>query len=207
MGLFLKDDCSWNKAPLIKSSKGKYIVLNQGDSLDMDFDVTDAMYAPYQTVPDTVLARWNGGLLGATFAVIDAKSREKKYKLKWKTNKINTFPGIYQFTVTATDQHCNPPSHTTMSVKVKVNGPATSGLNDVLMPSSGVFVYPNPTDGKLTLKLSNGDNYQGAYQIFDMTGRLLMEGELQKTQIDATKLSSGQYVIKTKSQVSIFNKN
>jgi hypothetical protein len=42
-----------------------------------------------------------------------------------------------------------------MSVKVKVNGPATSGLNDVLMPSSGVFVYPNPTDGKLTLKLSD----------------------------------------------------
>ena len=72
---------------------------------------------------------------------------------------------------------------------------------------SELTVYPNPTDGKISLKLSNGDNYQGNYQIFDMTGRLLMEGKSQKTQIDASKLSSGQYIIKTKSQVSIFNKN
>ena len=207
MGLFLKDDCSWNKAPLIKSSKGKYIVLNQGDSLDMDFDVTDAMYAPYQTVPDTVLARWNGGLLGATFAVIDAKSREKKYKLKWKTNKINTLPGIYQFTVTATDQHCNPPSHTTMSVKVKVNGPATSGLNDVLMPSSGVFVYPNPTDGKLTLKLSNGEFYYGEFEIFDMVGRSLLNGRLgNDLPIDVAGLLHGCYLIKIHDLAIFFNK-
>jgi hypothetical protein len=72
---------------------------------------------------------------------------------------------------------------------------------------SDLTVYPNPTDGKITLKLSNGENYQGGYQIFDMTGRLLMEGKSQKIQIDASKLSSGQYIIKTKNQVSIFNKN
>ena len=72
---------------------------------------------------------------------------------------------------------------------------------------SELAVYPNPTDGKLTLKLSNGESYQGNYQILDMTGRILLEGKSLKTQIDASTLSTGQYIIKTKNQVSIFNKN
>jgi sRNA-binding protein len=73
--------------------------------------------------------------------------------------------------------------------------------------NTSIAVYPNPTDGKLTLKLSNGESYQGGYQILDMTGRILMEGQSMKIQIDASKLPTGQYIIKTENQVSIFNKN
>jgi hypothetical protein len=85
-------------------------------------------------------------------------------------------------------------------------------LNDINGQKGNVnktelIVYPNPTDGKLTLKLGNNQDHQGSYQVFDMTGRLLLEGQLQKSQIDVSKLSAGQYLIKSQNLETIFNKN
>ena len=133
---------------------------------------------------------------------ISLKDNQSKSVEPWFTGNLKSV----QFA--ATDAEINRYSlvfkQNTTSVKDLLKDIASNKNN---ASKSELTVYPNPTDGKLSLKLSNGDNYQGNYQIFDMTGRLLMEGKSQKTQIDASKLSSGQYIIKTKSQVSIFNKN
>jgi hypothetical protein len=94
-----------------------------------------------------------------------------------------------------------------MSVKVKVNGPATSGLNDALMPSSGVFVYPNPTDGMLTLKMRNGEIYKGPAEVYDMTGRLVIRRQMDgTTHLDISELTIGQYILKSRISTVLIRK-
>jgi hypothetical protein len=60
-----------------------------------------------------------------------------------------------------------------------------------------LIAYPNPTDGKLTLKLSNGGSYEGAVEVYDMTGRLVIRFEKSNNQLlDLSGLESGNYLIK-----------
>ncbi len=207
MTLFIRDDCARNKSPLIKVNKGRYFAINLGDSVNIDFDVTDELYVPYQTVSDTVQALWNGGVKGAKFNVRDSKLREKKYQFSWKTDKLTTLPGYYQFTVTATDQNCNPPALTTTSVKIKVNGSAVAGGNDVVMDNQRFVVYPNPTDGKLIIKLNNGNDYCGQAEIYDLSGRLILGFFVTSANTaDLSQLAEGQYVIKLRSAIMLINK-
>jgi hypothetical protein len=70
-----------------------------------------------------------------------------------------------------------------------------------------MLAYPNPTDGKLSLKLSNGESYQGGYELFDMVGRLVQKGNSNdKKQLDLSALVDGQYLLKSKYNVVIIIK-
>jgi hypothetical protein len=70
-----------------------------------------------------------------------------------------------------------------------------------------MLVYPNPTDGKISLKLSKGESYQGGYELFDMGGRLVQKGNSNdKKQLDLSALVDGQYLLKSKYNVVIIIK-
>jgi hypothetical protein len=70
-----------------------------------------------------------------------------------------------------------------------------------------LIAYPNPTDGKLTLKLSNGAYYQGEIELFDMVGRSLFKVRCaSQLPIDVSGLAQGQYVVKSSARSVLFRK-
>ena len=134
MQLWIMDDCGYNKPPIIN---GPYTYkVCEGDKLCFKIKITDETFTPYQTTPDTVLATWNGGIPGATFKVVDKTKREKEYEFCWQTSVGQASDVSYSFTVTATDQHCTPPSITIRSFKVRV--------------------FPKPTDKRVYTQLKCG---------------------------------------------------
>ena len=58
--------------------------------------------------------------------------------------------------------------------------------------------FPNPTTENLNLQISAFNNEKFAYQLFDMQGKLLSNGQItaQQTQINTSSLPSATYFIK-----------
>jgi len=124
MQVWVRDDCGYNKNPIVNGPYSYKVC--EGSTLCFKIKVTDETFSPNQTVPDTVIAKWNAGIPGATFKVVDPKLREKEYEFCW-TPPIGFASDVsYSFTVTANDQHCSPPAYATRSFKVKVNPKPTS---------------------------------------------------------------------------------
>ena len=124
MQLWVRDDCGYNKSPVINGPYSYKVC--EGEKICFKVKITHETFTPYQTTPDTVLGKWNAGIPGATFKVVDPKAREKEYEFCW-TPAIGMASDVsYSFTVTATDQHCSPPANATRSFKVKVNPKPTS---------------------------------------------------------------------------------
>ena len=69
----------------------------------------------------------------------------------------------------------------------------------------GVEIYPNPTNGLITVQKTNEINLVSA-KIYDINGRLLKDIDLSEMnlekQIDISKLASGIYIISVKSDNS-----
>ena len=63
------------------------------------------------------------------------------------------------------------------------------GLNN-LATSSNIKVYPNPTNGKLTI---DSKNFEGV-EVYDVSGRLINKSELNT--IDLEGQSKGLYLLK-----------
>jgi len=73
-----------------------------------------------------------------------------------------------------------------------------SGLEDVSGIDLFYTVYPNPTSGKLTLKIEKIDLNQFAYQLFDVNGKMLRNDKLKEseTDIEMSDLISSTYFLK-----------
>jgi hypothetical protein len=72
----------------------------------------------------------------------------------------------------------------------------TIGIKENQLSLDGVFLYPNPTNGTLNIKLNEGmKNMQ--YRIFDVSGKLVGYGKLFSTfnTISVNNLSAGMYFI------------
>ena len=124
MQVWVRDDCGYNKNPFINGPYSYKVC--EGEKICFKIRITDETFSPNQTVPDTVIAKWNAGIPGASFNVVDPKLREKEYEFCW-TPPIGFASDVsYSFTVTANDQHCSPPAYATRSFKVKVNPKPTS---------------------------------------------------------------------------------
>jgi len=124
MQLWVRDDCGYNNNPVINGPFAYKVC--EGEKICFKVKITDVTFTPYQTTPDTVLGKWNAGIPGATFKVVDPKLREKEYEFCWTPSIGMASDVSYSFTVTATDQHCSPPANSTRSFKVKVNSKPTS---------------------------------------------------------------------------------
>jgi gliding motility-associated-like protein len=124
MQMWVIDECGYNKPPIIRGPFSWNIC--EGEKICKKVKIDDETFTPHQTVPDTVLATWNGGIPGATFEVVDPTQREKEYEFCWETKVGDASDVSYTFTVRATDQHCTPPMISIRSFKVKVNPKATT---------------------------------------------------------------------------------
>ncbi|MBP1663704.1 MAG: Protein of unknown function precursor [Bacteroidetes bacterium] len=84
-----------------------------------------------------------------------------------------------------------------------------SGLEDVSGIDLFYSVYPNPTSGKLTLKIEKIETNQFAYQLFDVNGKMLRNDRLKEseTNIEMFEFISSTYflkVTKDKKEVKLF---
>jgi hypothetical protein len=71
-----------------------------------------------------------------------------------------------------------------------------------------LIAYPNPTDGKLTLKLSNGESYEGAVEVYDMAGRLVKKVVAKSSaEIQLSGLVQGHYMLKTELGMLLIKKD
>ncbi len=61
----------------------------------------------------------------------------------------------------------------------------------------GMIVYPNPTNGSLTIQMNELPNGL-KYLLFDATGKLVMSDQVRQSRstIDMNVFASGQYVLK-----------
>lgn len=72
----------------------------------------------------------------------------------------------------------------------------TFGINETELNIS-LSVFPNPTADHLTLQISDYNNEKLSYQLYDMQGKLLNNGQVttQQTQINTADLPKATYFI------------
>ena len=77
----------------------------------------------------------------------------------------------------------------------------TVGIKETELNIS-LSVFPNPTADNLTLQISNYNNKKLSYQLYDMQGKLLSNGQVtaQQTQINTASLPSATYFIQVVNQ-------
>jgi hypothetical protein len=65
-----------------------------------------------------------------------------------------------------------------------------------------LIAFPNPTTENLTLQISDFNKEKLAYQLFDMQGKLLSNGQVtaQQTQINTASLPAATYLINVVNQ-------
>jgi opacity protein-like surface antigen len=70
------------------------------------------------------------------------------------------------------------------------------GLNETAMGIT-LTAFPNPTVGNLTLQISNYNNEKLVYQLFDVQGKLVSNGQIESPQtfIGMSSLASATYFI------------
>ena len=104
-------------------------------------------------------------------------------------------------------------SGTTASVSEGVQQPfeisVFTGVKDIKAIDLYYAVYPNPTRGKLTLKIDNFEPNAFTYQLNDVNGKLLRSEKLteKETAIDMSELKSAPYFLKvtnSKKEVKTF---
>jgi len=77
----------------------------------------------------------------------------------------------------------------------------TVGIKETELNIS-LSVYPNPTADNLTLQISDYNNEKLSYQLFDMQGKLLNNGQVtaQQTQINTASFPPATYFINVVNQ-------
>jgi aminopeptidase N len=72
------------------------------------------------------------------------------------------------------------------------------GLNENEQAEKTVVVFPNPAKNQFTISAENFDAVDCSYEVYDLSGRKLLEGKLnnKQTQVSLNSLSSGHYTVK-----------
>ena len=88
---------------------------------------------------------------------------------------------------------------------LNVLDPATVGLNEELL--SGVELFPNPSNGVVTIDLGNQIEGELTWSLFDLKGMNLGNGEVNSssTKIDLSRLDAGIYLLNVSNGTAISN--
>ena len=184
--LWIMDNCMPNHPPLIDGKR--YVEIFEGDTLRETIRVTDEIYTPYQSRPDTVIAQWNGGIKRASFTVVDASKREKDYRIEWITRVGDASDVAYSYMVNASDQHCDYPNLNSALFKVKVKPRSSKTNHTAKVPYR---LYPNPSTNQVGIL---GADDKTPFQVLNVMGDVVFAG--QGRDIDISRLAAGVYWVK-----------
>lgn len=191
--LWIMDNCMPNHPPLIDGKR--YVEIFEGDTLRETIRVTDEVYTPYQSRPDTVIAQWNGGIKGASFTVVDASKREKDYRIEWITQVGDASDIAYSYMVNASDQHCDYPNLNSALFKVKVKSRSSKTQAMVTVPYR---LYPNPATDQVSIL---GGDDKTPFQVTNVLGVVVLRG--QGRDIDVSQLAAGVYWVTLENRLSL----
>ena len=144
---------------------------------------------------------------------ISLKGTQSCYSYQWSVNGSNVGTnyymnyavsknGTYRICVKVSDS-CNK-CDTTFCNYLKVYC-VPSGISKVGLNSEMLKVYPNPTNGIVTLELSIGASN---YILTNSTGQIIQTGVLEHgiNSVDLSKFPSGLYLIQVRTQDAILTK-
>jgi hypothetical protein len=72
--------------------------------------------------------------------------------------------------------------------------PKLFDINENVIENEGIMVYPIPANESITLSSQLGE--EANYQLYDMVGRILLQGKMfDMVQLNVVSLSEGNYII------------
>lgn len=75
------------------------------------------------------------------------------------------------------------------------------------MESAGIQIYPNPTSNRLNIDLSNSDVQSAFVQVFDISGKMVLNTAISGTQqsLDVSAMSAGTYTMRIATSNEIYS--
>jgi hypothetical protein len=162
---FITKQCPGNNPPIIK---GKFsTTVCEGTQICYTVTTEDKIKVPPPPLPkpdpDTVTIKWNRGIPGATFTIVNAKALNQSGRFCW-TPPIGSASDLpYTYTVTARDDACPLNAVTVRAFQVKVN-PIAEAKRIITKLDCGRYAiesdpfpnFKNPAKYAWQLKDSNG---------------------------------------------------
>ena len=162
---FITKQCPGNNPPIIK---GKFsTTVCEGSQICYTITTEDKVKVPPPPLPkpppDTVTIKWNRGIPGATFTVVNPKALNQSGRFCW-TPPIGSASDLpYTYTVTARDDACPLNAVTVRAFQVKVN-PIAEAERKITKLDCGRYAveskpfpnFKNPAKYSWQLKDSNG---------------------------------------------------
>jgi hypothetical protein len=124
-------------------------------------------------------------------------------------NWFGNAPGIYSVNYVATDLSGNSSPAAIRTVNVLPEGPAS--VSEVMNIEAIMSVYPNPTSGKLYLRLVDKMDKDIKVTVLDLLGKSILteclNGKiLQAQELDLSKQPSGIYLLKVEAGEKVYMK-
>ncbi len=138
----------------------------------------------------------------------------------WSTDNGETWTTLLAGTPNDGSEAVVIPNIATLSGRIMVKGSnhiffdvnnsniavTTSGLSTAenqLAASTEIKLYPNPVKDILTLSNTKSESFK----IYDMSGKLVMDGSLQNGTVNVSRLATGNYVIQIENYQKYLSKN
>jgi len=193
---FITKQCPGNNPPVIK---GKFsTTVCEGSQICYTITTEDKVKKPPPPLPtpdpDTVTIKWNRGIPGASFTVLNKKALNQSARFCW-TPPIGSASDIpYSYTVTARDDACPLNAVTVRAFQVKVN-PIAEADRKITKLDCGRYAiesepfpnFKNPARFTWQLKDTNGVViFDRSYGYFESTNSYL-----SSKQVDTLKFRKG----------------
>ncbi len=125
--------------------------------------------------------------------------------LNTEGKRFGNVPGLFSIVYRAKDLSGNE----SKEAKRTINVLEANSLNEVLNLENFMSVYPNPSHGKINLRLAATQVEQVNVMVFDMLGKLVQQSLLQGNNLQANELDlsdqpKGFYLLKVESGDKVF---
>jgi PKD repeat protein len=127
--------------------------------------------------------------------------------LNLEGKRFGDVPGLFSITYRVKDLSGNQSKEAKRTINVLPEGGV--GLTDVMNLDGFMSIYPNPSFGKINLRLAGSQSEPVEIMVYDMIGKLVHETQiqgnnLQANELDLTTQPKGFYLIKVQSGEKVF---
>lgn len=101
-------------------------------------------------------------------------------------------PNPVQETMTSNNKICN----------IMILDTWLTGVKDIKIEGSGIYIFPNPATGRLNFKYDFGNNKNATVSVVDVIGKTIYQSELkglsgmQNIPVEVSSFASGTYILK-----------
>lgn len=185
---FIVMTCPDNNPPSITNSKFNYSTC-EGQTLCFNVTTDDKVKVPPPPAssppPDTVQLRWNRGIPGATFKIVDTTARLKTGEFCW-TPPVGSASSLpYTFTATVNDDACPLAASATRAFSITVKPIAETERDYDTLECGKYTVTSTPT-----ANFKNPPKY--TWQIKDTTGKIIFDRKVAYFKSTGSFISSKQ---------------